>query len=292
MPLRELIDAATAGRALPHNALAISFDDAYESIYTTAWPRLQAYGWPFTVFVNTDAVDLQLSPYMSWDQLRTLAEAGVAIENHSASHAHLVRHLEQETDAQWQTRITDDIRRAATRITQEIGTTPTLFAYPFGEYSQPLKELVQSLGYVGLAQQSGALGPGTDRLAIPRFPLAGGHVTADRLRLALRSRPLPVIGVDREPADAVPGDDLASVTFELAPGSLDGREIACFSAAGRQLPVTPIDATTLRIDGTEVTGAGRNKLNCTAPVAGEPGAYYWHSLQWQVKNPDGSWYAE
>ncbi|MFW6341189.1 MAG: polysaccharide deacetylase family protein, partial [Wenzhouxiangella sp.] len=84
--LAAVIDRA---EAVPERVVAITFDDAYASVYETAWPMLKERGWPFAVFVNTDAIDAGHAPYMDWDALRELHADGVTIGNHSASHAHL-----------------------------------------------------------------------------------------------------------------------------------------------------------------------------------------------------------
>jgi len=57
IPLSELLVALTDGESLPPNAVVITIDDAYRSIYEIAYPKLRQYGFPFTVFVATDPVD-------------------------------------------------------------------------------------------------------------------------------------------------------------------------------------------------------------------------------------------
>ncbi|MDZ7686212.1 MAG: polysaccharide deacetylase family protein [Gammaproteobacteria bacterium] len=53
-PLPELIAQVRAGEPTPAKVAAITFDDAYDSIYETAYPILKQYGWPFTIFVATE----------------------------------------------------------------------------------------------------------------------------------------------------------------------------------------------------------------------------------------------
>ena len=52
MALADIIDRLQDGQPLPERTVAITIDDAYLSVYTEAWPRLQAYGFPATVFVG------------------------------------------------------------------------------------------------------------------------------------------------------------------------------------------------------------------------------------------------
>ncbi|MBT3830072.1 MAG: polysaccharide deacetylase family protein, partial [Gammaproteobacteria bacterium] len=61
LPLDELVkrsmDASSGPEKGDEKIVAITFDDAYRSIYTTAFPNLQARGWPFTIFVATRLIE-------------------------------------------------------------------------------------------------------------------------------------------------------------------------------------------------------------------------------------------
>src|SRR5690554_6821675 len=82
VPLEAGTTNALAGENADENQLAITFDDAYESIYTTAAPILASYNYPYTIFVSTAAVGG--SGFMTWKQLAELATLDkVTIANHS-----------------------------------------------------------------------------------------------------------------------------------------------------------------------------------------------------------------
>ncbi|MDC1294004.1 polysaccharide deacetylase family protein, partial [Candidatus Puniceispirillum sp.] len=76
-PLAKIVDHLQKDMPLPDRTVAITIDDAYLSVFTEAWPRLKAKGFPFTVFVATDPIDRKHRGYMSWDQLRQLQADGV-----------------------------------------------------------------------------------------------------------------------------------------------------------------------------------------------------------------------
>ena len=290
-PLSRVLDAVAAREALPRNTVAITFDDAYRSVYTEALPRLRVRGWPFTVFVNSEAVDRGYASTMSWAQLRALLDAGGEIGNHSHTHDHLVRRRAGESGADWRRRVTRDIETAAARIAAETGSRSTLFAYPFGEYSKPLEQIVRGLGYRGIAQQSGAVGYLTDLLAVPRFPLARGYDDLERLATAVNARPLPVRAVDVTPARRNP-EDVERLRLELQAGEYRPRQLACYGAGGKPLPLEHLagEPPEIVVDVGGSGRPGRNKINCTAPAVGEAGAFFWYSFQWLLRNPDGSWY--
>ncbi|WP_181935611.1 polysaccharide deacetylase family protein [Wenzhouxiangella sp. 15190] len=282
-PLERLLTATIDGEeAVPDKVVAITFDDAYESVYTEAWPELRERGWPFAVFVNTDAVDAGHSPYMDWEQLRTLHEDGVTIGNHSASHGHLIARRDGERESDWEKRVEADIERADRGISEEIGVEPVVFAYPYGEDSAALAEVVGDQHEFALAQRSGAVGEYTDPLSVPRFPMASGFDGMDRFALAVNARPLPVI--DSEPSP--PGDGVRepveSLRLKLADGGYRHGQIACFSGGGERLNVALEEGPPHRLDIT-IGGrgsTGRKKINCTAPAADGSGDYFWYSFQW------------
>jgi peptidoglycan/xylan/chitin deacetylase (PgdA/CDA1 family) len=293
-PLSRILDALDKKRALPANTVAITFDDAYGSIYTEAFPRLKKRNWPFTIFVSSEGIDKGYGDYLNWDQLREMAKAGNEIGNHSHSHAHLVRRLKGESSARWQTRVRADIKMAAERIKQEIGTAPPLFAYPYGEYSQALKAIVRSLGYRGIAQQSGAIGAHTDFLAIPRFPMATNYADLERFATAVNTRPLPVTAVSVRGAAEESWRPIKSLRLTLAAGDYAAHQLGCYRASGTPLAMTTISerplVVSVVVSGTQE--AGRHKINCAVPVNDSSGDFYWYSHQWLVKQADGNWYQE
>ena len=291
--LGRILKAIAEAQPLPKNTIAISFDDANLSVYTEAFPRFQQRGWPFTLFVSTEAIDKGYKNYLNWDQIRELAEAGIEIGNHSHSHAHLIRKLENESESAWRQRISTDIRQASARLTTETGITTELFAYPYGEYSEALKKMVGAMGYLGVAQQSGAVGVDSDLLAVPRFPMATGYADMQRFIISINSRPLPVNSVVVEKGETK-DERINKLWLVLAKGGYNIKQLACYGASGKPIPLTPGDELPRQfvLDLSGLGSVGRNKINCTAPASDEAGVYYWYSYQWLMRRADGSWYEE
>jgi peptidoglycan/xylan/chitin deacetylase (PgdA/CDA1 family) len=57
LPLDVVVASLKSRTPLPPKAVAITIDDAYKSVITEAWPRFGRAGFPFTVFVASEAVD-------------------------------------------------------------------------------------------------------------------------------------------------------------------------------------------------------------------------------------------
>jgi peptidoglycan/xylan/chitin deacetylase (PgdA/CDA1 family) len=289
--LQRVIDAMEHGEPLPPSSVAITFDDAYRSVYTEALPVLEAHGWPFTVFVSTQAVDDGHANTMTWDQLRDLEARGGAIGNHSRHHDHLVRPRVGEGVEAWRARVTDDILAARARLEEELEMPLAVFAYPYGEFDLEIKDLVRSLGFRAIGQQSGPVGPGTDPWAIPRFPVATGFDSPERLREKLDTVALPVNVLG--PASNTLAADAGPPELELvvSPGSFDLSRLVCYVPGQPPAVIRWVDRSTGRLTVTarEPLDPGRSKYTCTAPSRRAAGVYRWYSHLWMKPNPDGSW---
>ncbi len=283
VPLPTLLEKSFTG-APRDKTVAITFDDAYQSIYHTAYPMLKARGMPFTIFVATDLVQDNHPLYLSWQQLREMADDGVIIANHTQSHAHLIRRLDGESPEEWRRRVTEEITLAGEDLAAHDMNAP-YFAYPYGEYNLELLDILESIGMIGFGQQSGAIGPGSNRLVLPRFPLAGVYVGEAAFRDKIRSLPMPIEHPDIEPLTDDPRPELR-LTF-TAPQPVS--RLTCYGPGGLMVG-EPVSEDTVTVTPVDALSVGRNRYNCTLP-AGQ-GRFYWFSQLWIQKQPDGSWYPE
>ncbi|MEZ4663925.1 MAG: polysaccharide deacetylase family protein [Caldilineaceae bacterium] len=64
----ELAQVRSGGHTLPPRSVMVTFDDAYEDFAEVAWPIMQRYGVPATVFVATGFPD-QPARVFWWDRL-------------------------------------------------------------------------------------------------------------------------------------------------------------------------------------------------------------------------------
>jgi peptidoglycan/xylan/chitin deacetylase (PgdA/CDA1 family) len=294
LPLIDVLDALAARRDLPERGVAITFDDGYRSVLTEALPVLEARGWPFTVLVNTEAIDRGYGGYLSWQELRALGGHGATVGNHSVTHGHLVRRESGESAAAWRRRVADEIDAAADRLEAEVGELLIpVFAYPYGEYTTELEAIVEAAGLYGLGQQSGAIGPGSDFLALPRYPVATG-LTIDDFALRARSLPLPVrvSGAERHIVDEADARPVLELFLDPA-DDVRAADLACYvSGQGRVALEWRGDAMRDFVVRPGPLSPGRSKVNCTAPSRASAGVYYWYGYLWMRRLADGRWYEE
>jgi biofilm PGA synthesis lipoprotein PgaB len=293
-PLEKIVAHLLERQPLPDRVVAITVDDAWISVYSEAWPRLRARGWPFTVFVATDPVDQGLRAVMSWAQMREMAgAAGVTFANHSRSHDHLIRRRSGEDDAQWRERIRADLLHAQGRLEAELGRAPRLLAWPYGEYDPQLQQLAEELGFTAFGQHSGPAGIWSDPLALPRFPLAVSYAALSEVSEKLQTRPLPVVHAEpRDPVLAL-DEDRPLLRVTLQPGDYRPETLGCYVAGQGRVEPRWLDAqrTRFEVRAERPLPVGRSRYNCTAqPVSGS--GWLWYSQPWIRRHRDGSWYSE
>ena len=252
--------------------IAITFDDAYESVYSQGADILRDQGLPYTIFVDTAAVGNH--GYMTWAQLEELAARdGVSIANHSAGHGHLAR-KPAEAEADWEQRITRSLDSAQTELQQRFETVLPLFAYPYGEFDEALEAEVAKRGWYGFGQQSGAMGPLSGQARLPRFPMASAYGQLNGLKDKLKSKAFP-IDTSLLPdgiMTANPPTLVLPLTKEIQPNHL-----TCFASGMGRIEFEASDDG-ISVKAPKPFNSRRFRYNCTHPDGN--GSFYWLSQQW------------
>jgi peptidoglycan/xylan/chitin deacetylase (PgdA/CDA1 family) len=226
LPLPEIIAKLKSGEALPDKTVGITFDDAYDTVYTNAWPILKKQSYPFTLFVATQPIDKSFKGMMSWTQIKELAKQGVTIGDHSVTHAHLA-------NATIDT-LKEEIMTAKQHIYQETGQLPTLFAYPFGEYSLQFRDELVNLGFVAAVTQiTGAVSARSDFYLLPRIPLNEHYAELGRFKQLLTIQPLMIKTL--EPRDPVLKQNPPVISFTITDPTINMKSINCYDASGVSL---------------------------------------------------------
>lgn len=186
-------EAATA--AGKGRVVAVTFDDAFRSVFELARPILERFDLPATVFVPTDYIDAdgplrwpgierwlggaherELTP-MSWAELRSLAAAGWEIGSHTGSHPHLT----QTDDATLQAELT----RSKAVCEQQLQSPCTSLAYPYGDLDARVVEAAARAGY----DTAGALPRRLQERSLLEWPRVGVYHEDHGLRFRLKLSP-------------------------------------------------------------------------------------------------------
>jgi len=165
--LDELYRALTEGAPLPPKPVVLTFDDGYADAYRIAFPILRNAGMVGTFFVVTEWLDRQHPAYLTWDQARAMAAAGMSIQSHSRSHPDLTNNCDRDC-------LVYQILGSAQTIEAEIGARPRFFCFPSGRYNAAVLDVVAQAGMVGaVTTHSGTLQVSDRLLEMPRARVRG-----------------------------------------------------------------------------------------------------------------------
>ncbi len=276
LPIPEIVDRLKNGQSLPDRTVALSIDDAFLSVYREAWPRLRSAGFPFTLFVATEPVDRGQSGYMSWDQIRELKKAGVSIGSQTHTHLHMA-----SSGADRNRRELED---SNARFRAELGEVPTIIAYPYGEYSLAVREVVKEAGFAtGFGQHSGVLYRDADMYYLPRFAMNENFGDIGRFKLAANALPLRVREVS--PADPLlsPANNPPLLGFTVTgEEALRLSRLSCYPSNQSGTRLEKLGSRVeIRLD--TAFPAGRARINCT--MLAPSGRWHWFGLQFFVPRP-------
>lgn len=140
---------------IPPRAAIITFDDGWKSQYEVAWPIMKKFGYPFTLFIYTEGVKGMKyggGAAMSWEMLAEMRDAGVDIQDHSATHQDLrkpydksrKKHLNPEEYQEW---LEAEIIGSKNLLEQKLAIRVNCFAVPFGYINDQMREFIKKAGY-------------------------------------------------------------------------------------------------------------------------------------------------
>jgi peptidoglycan/xylan/chitin deacetylase (PgdA/CDA1 family) len=179
IPLTDLIDFLQGHKPLPRRAVVITIDDGFKSAYTIAYPILQHYGFPATIFVYSDFIGS--AGGLSWQEMRDMVASHlIDIQPHSKSHMNLglIEPTEDDaTSAQWVER---EIHFPARQIQQHLKLPIHTFAYPYGDTNDFVIARLQAQHYqMGVTVERGGNPFFTDPFLLRRTMIYGDESLED-----------------------------------------------------------------------------------------------------------------
>lgn len=177
LTMGEVVQCVQGKRDIPHKAVALTFDDAYENFYEYAFPVLEKYSFPATVYAISNflgkpaswlALDNHLTPpLMSGERLRHIQKRGMEIGSHSATH---IRLAEQSPE-----RVQEELIHSKKTLEDVLGTPVKHFCYPYGSHDIRIVKAVAAAGYVSATTCERASATSEDDLlALPRKAVSWG----------------------------------------------------------------------------------------------------------------------
>ena len=252
-------------------SVVITIDDAYSSVYKYAWPILKKHNLPFTLFISTDVIDNKTPGYMSWEEIRTLRDHGVTIGSQTKSHPHMFRLSKED--------IIEELSISNKRFIDEIGSTPKIFAYPYGEYNLEVLEQVKKHGFVAaFGQHSGVAHKSLGMYELPRFAMNEKYGGMERFLLAVNALPMPIS--DLSPKNPVILRNPPSYGFTLSNKIQPKNAVRCFANNGLKTDTKRLGKNRIEVRLNGAFSKGRGRINCT--MAGNDNRWRWLGRQFII----------
>ncbi|MGN4199606.1 poly-beta-1,6-N-acetyl-D-glucosamine N-deacetylase PgaB, partial [Burkholderia gladioli] len=218
--LDAVLAARSGGTPLPPRAILLSFDDGFRSHHEKVLPLLKQFAYPAVMAIVTSWIDtpagaeVRLSDrlvvprdtFMSWSEVRDVLASGLvelACHTHDLHHGAVANpqgnelpaatsHLypkarsRYETDAEFQSRVRDDLGLCLRRVKQNTGRALRAMMWPYGAQNQTVRAIASDLGMH--AQFTLASGSNTGDVPLDRLRriLATADIDAGELERAMR----------------------------------------------------------------------------------------------------------
>jgi len=163
-------EARQEGASVPR--MALTFDDGFRSVFQNAVEPLAEGGWRAMQFLVSNCIgklnewDLRdgEAPELLMDaaEVRDWIGAGHAIGSHSLTHARLTRLTLRDAR--------EEIFASKKKLEDTFGVAVEHFCYPYGDWSEPVRDLVIEAGYrTACTTQFGVNTPATPAFALCRI---------------------------------------------------------------------------------------------------------------------------
>ena len=174
---QQVIDAENGKGTLPDNAVLLSFDDGYETMYNVVFPLLKAYNYPavfapVTGWLDTPADQkiayadkmLDRSVFATWAQVKEMEQSGLV---EVASHTHNLhnginanpsggqlpaviapeyKNGKYETEDAYKNRLKSDFSRTVQTLVNHIGKKPRVMVWPYGQFNDVAVQIARQAG--------------------------------------------------------------------------------------------------------------------------------------------------
>lgn len=176
--LEEAVNGLFKGKPLlPHHSVVLTFDDGYQDFKEYAFPILQHYGFPATVFLVSSLLGLTAKwlsdkgrhapALMDPATIMELRSNNIAFGSHTATHPMLT-----QIDRSRQRR---EIRESKFALENLVNEEIKYFCYPNGDYDDGVVDCTREAGYkAALTCDRGAATPIENPFVLPRKAISFG----------------------------------------------------------------------------------------------------------------------
>ena len=253
--------------------ILLTIDDAFQSFYDNAWPYLKENQIPFVLFVSTEPVGN--NGYMNWEQIREIDKSKFAvIGHHSHSHDYLIDKSEEE--------FLNDIKTSNLIFKKELGYLPSLFSYPFGEYSKFMREYISQNFKIAFGQHSGIIDVNKNRYELPRFPINEKYGEIKRFKSIIKYYPLEYKSLEPEEKKLTKNNNPPKFKVKFFNDQKNIDNINCYSNEGDKWMKSNVKLVNneLTINFREPFLPRRGRINCSL---NDNGKWRWFGTQFIIR---------
>lgn len=197
------------GSPLPPNAVLITIDDGYTSVYKLAFPELKRRNMPAVVFVIGAYMGktLESLPHFGWEEAREMEAHNISIQSHTYDMHHwgvgregkkqVVSEgpLAQETDQDFARRVLQDLTTAKKELDAHLHNPAYALAWPHGRASEKARQIASEVGFkLVFTTRYGPITRQSNPLSLPRVHAGSPKVSPADLDTIIRNAagvPLP-----------------------------------------------------------------------------------------------------
>ena len=253
--------------------ILLTVDDAFLSFYNEAWPFLKENKIPFILFVSTEPVGK--NGYMTWDQIKEIEATDFGfIGHHSHTHEYLIDKSNEEFIL--------DIKKANQIFLDRLGYVPTLFSYPFGEYSKFMKDFISKNFNLAFGQHSGVIDLNKEKFELSRFPINENYGEVERFKSIINSFPLEYKKVNPEEKKINNTNNPPKFIVEFFDTQKNLQNINCYSNEGGNWEKSNIKLTNniLSVKFRDSFNSRRGRINCSL---NDNGKWRWFGVQFIIR---------
>ena len=251
----------------------LTVDDAFQSFYDNAWPYLKKNKIPFVLFVSTEPVGN--NGYMNWDQIKEIERSGFGvIGHHSHSHDYLIDKSEEV--------FLNDIKSSNQIFKERLGYVPTLFSYPFGEYSGFMRDYISRNFKIAFGQHSGIIDINKNKFELPRFPINEKYGEIKRFKSIINYFPLEYKNLEPDEKKLSKENNPPKFKVEFFENQKNIENINCYSNEGDKWMKSKIKLVEkeLTIEFREPFLPRRGRINCSV---NDNGKWRWFGTQFIIR---------
>jgi len=252
--------------------ILVSIDDGFESFYEEAWPYLKKNNIPFILFISTQPVGK--NGYMTWSQIQEIERSELGtIGHHSHTHEYLIDMTNED--------FITDIETASSIFKEKLGYIPSIFSYPFGEYSKFMKDYIASKFTIAFGQHSGVVDLNKDKFELPRFPINEKYGDLKRFKSVIDYNPLEYKSLKPVEKKINNQTNPPSITVEFFKNQKNLENITCYSNDGGNWKKTNLTFKDnfMNINLNEKFVPRRGRVNCSL---NDNGKWRWFGTQFSI----------